>query len=89
MTVPGFPLQRANVFLPADLLRLSGSLQARVHAGGTPERPKLDGGVRFAGTDVRVPMIGTSFGLSADTIRIAGSRICSTNTRFTPRTKAR
>ena len=75
MTVPGFPLQRANVFLPADLLRLSGSLQARVHAGGTPERPKLDGGVRFAGTDVRVPMIGTSFGLSADTIRIAGSRI--------------
>ena len=75
VTVPGFPLQRANVFLPADLLRLSGSLQARVHAGGTPERPKLDGGVRFAGTDVRVPMIGTSFGLSADTIRIAGSRI--------------
>lgn len=75
VTVPGFPLQQANVFLPADLLRLSGSLQARVHAGGTPGRPKLDGGVRFAGTDIRVPMIGTSFGLSADTIRIAGSRI--------------
>ena len=75
VTVPGFPLQQANVFLPADLLRLSGSLQAKIHAGGTPDRPKLDGGVRFAQTDIRVPMIGTSFRLSPDTIRIAGSRI--------------
>lgn len=75
VSVPGFPLQPVNVFLPADLLRLSGSLQARLHAGGRPGRLALDGGVRFAGTDIRVPMIGTSFGLSADTIRIAGSRI--------------
>ena len=78
-TIPGFPLQQANVFLPADLLRLSGSLQAKIHAGGTPARPKLDGGIRFAGTDIRVPMIGTSFRLPTDTIRIAGSRILFSN----------
>lgn len=75
VAVPGFPLQRANVFLPADLLRLSGTLQGSVHMGGAFDRPKLDGGMQFAATDVRVPMIGTSFRLSSDTIRIAGSRI--------------
>lgn len=73
--IPGFPLQRANVFLPSDLLRLSGSLQGKVHVGGTVDRPVLDGGLWFAGTDVRVPMIGTSFRLPADTIRITQSRV--------------
>lgn len=38
VTVPGFPLQRANVFLPADLLRLSaafrpGSTRAALPSG--------------------------------------------------------
>ncbi len=73
--IPGFPLQRANVFLPADMLRLSGTLSGKLHAGGTPERLKLDGGLQFAQTEVRVPMIGTSFGLSSDTIRIDDSRV--------------
>ena len=73
--IPGFPLQRANIFLPADLLRLSGTLHGRLHAAGAPERLRLDGGVQFAQTEVRVPMIGTSFRLSSDTIRIAASRV--------------
>ena len=75
VTVPGLPLQPVNIFLPADMLRLSGNLQAKVHAQGTPDRLNLNGGVRFAGTEVRVPMIGTSFRLSSDTIRIADSRV--------------
>lgn len=75
LTVPGFPLQRLDVFLPADLLRLSGEVQAAIHVGGAPERPKLDGGVRFAATDVRVPMIGTSFRLASDTIRLRDGRM--------------
>lgn len=75
VAIPGFPLQRANVFLPADLLHLSGTLRSNLRIGGTFDRPKLDGGVQFAQTDVRVPMIGTSFGLSSDTIRVADSRI--------------
>ncbi|WP_064975376.1 translocation/assembly module TamB domain-containing protein [Alistipes provencensis] len=75
VTVPGLPLQPVNIFLLADMLRLSGDLQAKVHAQGTPDRLNLNGGVRFAGTEVRVPMIGTSFRLSSDTIRIADSRV--------------
>lgn len=75
VTVTGLPLQPVNIFLPADMLRLSGDLQAKVHAQGTPDRLNLNGGVRFAGTEVRVPMIGTSFRLSSDTIRIADSRV--------------
>lgn len=75
VTVPGLPLQPVNIFLPADMLRLSGDLQAKVHVQGTPDRLNLNGGVRFAGTEVRVPMIGTSFRLSSDTIRIADSRV--------------
>lgn len=73
--IPGFPLQRADVFLPADMLGLSGTLSGRLHAGGTPDRMRLDGGIRFSDTDVRVPMIGTSFRLSSDTIRIDDSRV--------------
>lgn len=38
LTVPGFPLQRLDVFLPADLLRLSGEVQAAIHVGGAPKR---------------------------------------------------
>ena len=75
LTIPGFPLQKANVFLPADLLRLSGNLHGRLHAGGAPDRLELNGGVQFAQTNVRVPMIGTSFRLSSDTIRIDRSRV--------------
>lgn len=75
LSVPDFPLQRANVFLPEDLLGLSGALWAGIHAGGTPERLKLDGGVRFGDADVRVPMIGTSFSLSSDTIRLRKGRV--------------
>ena len=74
-SIPGFPLQRADVFLPADMLRLSGILSGKLHAGGTPQRLQLNGGLQFAQTGVRVPMIGTSFRLSSDTIRIDDSRV--------------
>ena len=74
-TIPGFPLQQANVFLPDDLIRLRGRLQAKIHAGGAADRPRLDGGVHFAQTEICVPMIGTSFRLSSDTIRIDDSRV--------------
>ena len=75
VSVPGLPLRPVNIFLPEDLLRLSGDLQANVHVQGVPDRLKLNGGIRFAQTEVRVPMIGTSFRLSSDTIRIADSRV--------------
>ena len=73
--IRAFPLQRVNVFLPEELLRLAGSLNGEVRVGGSLDRPRFDGGIRFAQTEVRVPMIGTAFRLAEDTIRIAGTRI--------------
>lgn len=75
LTIPGFPLERANAFLPADLLRLSGTLGGSLCATGTTAAPQIDGGLHFTGTKLRVPMIGTSFALSSDTIRIRDSRV--------------
>lgn len=75
LTIPGFPLERANAFLPADLLRLSGSFGGSLRATGTTAAPQIDGGLHFTGTKLRVPMIGTSFALSSDTIRIRDSRV--------------
>lgn len=75
LTIPGFPLERANAFLPAELLRLSGTLGGSLRATGTATAPQIDGGLHFTGTKLRVPMIGTSFALSSDTIRIRDSRV--------------
>lgn len=73
--VPGLPLQRLNAFLPAELLRLSGELSGGLRAEGSTARPRIDGRLRFASTDLRVPMIGTTFRLAEDTIRIDSSRL--------------
>lgn len=75
VNITQFPLQRVNVFLPADLASLTGALFTKLHIGGRPETPRLNGGIQFSQTNVRVPMIGTSFGLSADTIRIDANRV--------------
>lgn len=75
LLIPGFPLQRANVFLPDDLVQLSGVLAGRIDITGSPAQPLLDGGLRFAAASVRVPMIGTAFRFAEDTIRLDRSRV--------------
>lgn len=73
--LPGLPLQRLNVFLPEEMLRLSGVLSGKIRAAGTTAQPHLNGGVHFAGTTLRIPMIGTSFRLAEDTIRFDDSHL--------------
>ena len=75
LDLPGIPLERINVFLPEEMLQLSGVLSGTILATGTTEHPLLNGGVRFSGTDIRVPMIGTSFRLAEDTLRFDDSRL--------------
>lgn len=75
LTVSGFPLQRIDPFLPAELLRLSGDLWARVHLGGDTGHPGIDGALCFAATKVRVPMIGSTFRLAEDTIRLRNGQL--------------
>lgn len=71
-SIPGLPLQRLNPFLPADLLRLAGTLRGRIRMYGEPEDPRFDGSIAFAQAQFRVPMIGTTFRLTNDTIRLGG-----------------
>ena len=73
--IPGLPLQRLNPLLPAELLRLSGELAGGVRAEGSLARPRIDGRLHFASADIRIPMIGTTFRLAEDTIRIDSSRL--------------
>ena len=75
LAIPGLPLQRLNLFLPEELLQLSGDLSAELHATGSPQRPILDGALHFAATQLRVPMIGTAFTLADDTVRFDRSRL--------------
>lgn len=74
-TIPGLPLQRLDPLLPADLLRLAGTLHGRIRMYGEPEAPRFDGGISFAQAQFRVPMIGTTFRLAGDTVRLDGRRV--------------
>ncbi|MFR5870670.1 MAG: hypothetical protein ACLUEV_02620 [Alistipes sp.] len=56
----------ANAFLPPDAVRLSGALQGKLTLAGTPQNTAIDGALHFAGTQVQVPMIGTTFGLGTE-----------------------
>ncbi|EKC52529.1 hypothetical protein OBE_13042, partial [human gut metagenome] len=60
---------------PADLLRLAGTLHGRIRMYGEPEAPRFDGGISFAQAQFRVPMIGTTFRLAGDTVRLDGRRV--------------
>ncbi len=75
LTVPDLPLQRLDPLLPKELLRLSGDLRARVHIGGDTAHPRLDGAMCFDTARLRVPMIGTTFRLAQDTIRLRDGRL--------------
>lgn len=75
VSIPGLPLAPANAFLPPDAVRLSGALQGKLTLAGTSAKPKIDGELHFAGTQVQVPMIGTTFGLGTEKIRDDSSRV--------------
>ena len=73
--IPGLPLSAANAFLPAGMARLSGKLVGKMQVDGTTEIPVLDGSIRFDGTQIVVPMIGATFGLSDTPVVIDHNRI--------------
>ena len=82
VSIPGLPLAPANAFLPPDAVRLSGALQGKLTLAGTSAKPKIDGALHFAGTQVQVPMIGTTFGLGTEKIVIDSSRVRFTGYRI-------
>lgn len=73
--IPGLPLAAANAFLPPRMARLSGKLTGKMQVEGTTDAPLLDGSIRFDSTQIAMPMIGATFGLSDSPVVIDHNRI--------------
>lgn len=73
--VPSLPLDVANPFLPADMAVLSGELTGKVDIEGPLPTPVIDGSLAFKDGRINVPMVGTTFGISPQQVRISNSRL--------------
>ncbi|WP_295939119.1 translocation/assembly module TamB domain-containing protein [uncultured Alistipes sp.] len=75
VSIPSLPLAVANAFLPADMAQLKGDLRGDVAVTGSLQRMNIDGSLQFADGQLTIPMIGTTYGLSAQPILFDRSRI--------------
>lgn len=73
--VPSLPLSLANAFLPPDMLRMSGQFHAGVRISGSVKHADIDGRMNFTDGILRVPIVGTSYGISTDTIVVSRSKL--------------
>lgn len=65
--------------MPAGTVSLAGMLRGEAGIRGKTSDMRIDGELTFAGTNVGVPMIGTSFGLSETPIVIRDNEVLFTN----------
>lgn len=79
---PSLPLYVVNVFLPDQLMELSGELVGRVRVRGTAEKPLIEGGIAFKDGQAKLVMLGTTFGLDSSRINIRDSKIVFDRYRF-------
>ena len=73
--IPGLPLAPANVFLPANMIRLNGTLQGNLSMREQEGTLRLNGGMQLSQTDAQIGMIGTSFQFAPDRIVIADNQV--------------
>lgn len=59
-----FPLATVNPFLPADMMRLRGTLNGSMQVSGNSKNPLLNGNIDFDSTAVKVAMTGTEYTFS-------------------------
>lgn len=64
------PLRIVNPFLPADMARLSGTLNGQMDITGSLTEPIFNGFLDFDSTAVKVGMLGTSFKFSEEKIPV-------------------
>lgn len=74
LEIPGLPLSVVNVFLP-DVAQLSGTMTGNAALGGTFAKPNINGTLGFADATVTVPVVGTTFRVSAEPVTIRNSRV--------------
>jgi hypothetical protein len=75
VTIPGVPLAAIGAFLPEGTAKLSGDLNGNIHIEGVPANPVMSGDIGFNGGRAEVGMIGTTFGISPERVKIDGSRL--------------
>jgi len=64
LSVIHFPLSTVNPFLPADMMRLRGTLNGSMQVSGNSNRPLLNGNIDFDSTAVKMTMTGTEYTFS-------------------------
>lgn len=67
-TMIKFPLRVVNPFLPANMIRLSGTLNGNMDITGSMSEPVFNGFLDFDSTAVRIPMLGTTYEFSDEKI---------------------
>ena len=73
--MPDFPLAAANAFMPPNTAAFAGDLHGNVRLTGTAAAPDITGSLNFTDGRITVPMIGTTFGISPEPIRISRDRV--------------
>ena len=70
-----FPLRVLNPFMPQDMAQLSGTLNGQMDISGDASAPILNGSLDFDSAFVKIPMIGTSLGISEVKIPVENSKV--------------
>lgn len=83
VNIPSFPLYIANVFIPADLMKLGGELKGDMYLRGTLDKPELNGRLGFVDATADVVMLGTSFRLDTTALPVRDGKILFKKYRFT------
>jgi hypothetical protein len=73
--IPAVPLAVAQRLLPPGTATLSGSLGGRLRLAGDAARPEISGDVGFVDGRARIDMLGTTFGISAERVKIEAGRV--------------
>jgi hypothetical protein len=77
--IPAVPLSIAQNLIPPGSATLHGAFDGRLRITGQPDKPVVTGDVGFTDARADIALIGTSFGISPDRVRIADNRVTFTD----------
>lgn len=70
-----FPLKIANAFIPGGYAELSGDVDGTFQVAGPPDRPKIDGTLRFDSVSVFVVQAGARFRFDDEPLKVESGRL--------------
>jgi hypothetical protein len=75
LSLPRVPLEAVNPFIPDGVVVLGGALTGNMTVEGPLAALDIDGSLAFNGGSIKVPMVGTTFGISPQPVRIVNNRV--------------